>query len=312
MYKYLFGPVPSRRLGMSLGVDLVPKKVCSLDCVYCEVGKTTKLTLDRKEYIKTEKIKEEIIHYFDTNPDPDYITFSGSGEPTLNVGIDEIIQFIKQHKPKIPIALLTNGTLFFYKVVRNAIKNADVILPSLDAASEKVFQKINRPHKNLSIGNYIQGLIDLRKEFKGKIWLEIFILPGYNDNKDELLELKKAILKINPDIIQLNTLDRPGTVPNLRSATREELQRVIDLWNLNNLNIIAASPKRKSVQSYRRDIETAIIETITRRPCTLDDLTEILGMHVNEINKYLDVLDAENRIETVQQERGTFYQISEK
>lgn len=312
MYKYLFGPVPSRRLGMSLGVDLVPKKVCSLDCVYCEVGKTTKLTLDRKEYIKTEKIKEEIIHYFDTNPDPDYITFSGSGEPTLNVGIDEIIQFIKQHKPKIPIALLTNGTLFFYKVVRNSIKNVDVILPSLDAASEKVFQKINRPHKNLSIGNYIQGLIDLRKEFKGKIWLEIFILPGYNDNKDELLELKKAILKINPDIIQLNTLDRPGTVPNLRSATREELQRVIDLWNLDNLNIIAASPKRKSVQSYRRDIETAIIETITRRPCTLDDLTEILGMHVNEINKYLDVLDAENRIETVQQERGTFYQISEK
>ncbi len=113
MYKYLFGPVPSRRLGMSLGVDLVPKKVCSLDCVYCEVGKTTKLTLERREYIKFNKVKEELTHYFRNNPDPDYITFSGSGEPTLNIFIGEVLQFIKQIKPNIPIAVLTNGTLFY-------------------------------------------------------------------------------------------------------------------------------------------------------------------------------------------------------
>ncbi len=117
MYEYIFGPVPSRRLGMSLGVDLVPKKVCSLDCVYCEVGETTKLTLVRKEYINTEKIKEEITNYFTNNADPDYITFSGFGEPTLNIGIAEIIEFIKQNKPAIPIALITNGTMFFDKNV---------------------------------------------------------------------------------------------------------------------------------------------------------------------------------------------------
>ena len=312
MYKYLFGPVPSRRLGMSLGVDLVPKKVCSLDCVYCEVGKTTKLTLDKKEYIKFDKVKDELAHYFDNNPDPDYITFSGSGEPTLNNRIGDVLQFIKTNKPEIPIAVLTNGTMLFDQEVRNAIKKADVILPSLDAATETGFQKINRPPKGLTIDKYIQGLIDFRNEFSGKMWLEIFILPNYNDNENELKELKKAILKIKPDSVQLNTLDRPGTVPNLRGATKEELQHVVNFWDLDNIEIVAAAPERKNIQSYRTDIETAIIETISRRPCTLEDLTKILGLHINEINKYLDVLDAENKIETVRQTRGVFYQIKEK
>ena len=310
MYKYLFGPVPSRRLGMSLGVDLVPKKVCSLDCVYCEVGKTTKLTLDRKEYIKLDKVKEELTHYFNNNPDPDYITFSGSGEPTLNIYIGEILQFIKQNKVNIPIAVLTNGTLLYDQNVRKAILNANVVLPSLDAVTEDIFRKINRPAKDLNIDQYIQGLIDFRKEFKGQIWLEIFILPDYNDSENELKEFKKVILKINPDSVQLNTLDRPGTVLNLRGATRAELERIVDFWKLDRVKIIAASPERKNVQSYRNDIETAIIETIARRPCTLDDLAKILGLHINEINKYLDVLEADKEIETVQQERGVFYQIN--
>jgi wyosine [tRNA(Phe)-imidazoG37] synthetase (radical SAM superfamily) len=312
MYRYIFGPVPSRRLGMSLGVDLVPKKVCSLDCVYCEVGQTTKLTLDRKEYIKSDKIKAELTQYFNENPDPDYITFSGSGEPTLNANIGEILQFIKQRKPHIPIAVLTNGTLLFNKEVRDAIKAADMVLPSLDAATEEVFNKINRPANNLNIDRYIQGLIEFRKEFKGKIWLEIFILPGYNDHQSELNELKKIILKIKADSVQLNTLDRPGTKANLRGASREELQKIADQWQLEGIEIIAASPHRKNIQSYREDAETAIVQTLARRPCTLDDLTKILGMHINEVNKYLDVLDAENKIETMHQERGLFYQLRNK
>jgi len=312
MYKYLFGPVPSRRLGMSLGVDLVPKKVCSLDCVYCEVGKTTKLTLERMEYINIHKIKNELTEYFKTQPDPDYITFSGSGEPTLNIYIGEILQFIKKIKPGIPIAVLTNGTLLFDKNVREALLLADVVLPSLDSATEDVFQKINRPVKTLRIDKYIQGLVDFRKEFKGEIWLEIFVLPGFNDAENELAALNKVILKIKPESVQLNTLDRPGTLPNLKAATREELQRVIDFWQLSQVKIIAASAGRKKIPSYRTDTENAIIETITRRPCTLNDLTIILGVHIHEINKYLDVLEAEQKIETVEQERGTFYQLKEK
>ena len=307
MYKYLFGPIPSRRLGISLGVDLVPPKVCSLDCVYCEVGKTTKLTTERKEYIQFDKIINELIHYFKNNPDPDYITFSGSGEPTLNSRLGNIIQFIKQNKPDIPVAVLTNGTLLYDKNVRKDLQHADVVLPSLDAATEAVFQKINRPALQLTIEKYIRGLIDFRKEFTGKIWLEIFILPEYNYNDNELSELKKAVEKIKPDSVQLNTLDRPGIISDLHPAAKIELKRILDSWNLNNVEIIAASQQRKNIQSYRSDIETAILGTISRRPCTAPDLTEILGMHVNEINKYLDVLEAEDKIKSVHQERGIFY-----
>lgn len=312
MYKYIFGPVPSRRLGMSLGIDLVPKKVCSLDCVYCEVGKTTKLTLERKEYLKAGKIKEELTHYFNNNPDSDFLTFSGSGEPTLNISIGDILQFVKQIRPHIPVAVLTNGTLLFDQTVRNALKEADVVLPSLDAATEDAFRKINRPPDSLKIDSYIQGLIDFRKEYKGKIWLEIFILPGYNDSVHELNELKNAVLKIAPDAVQLNTLDRPGTVPGLRGASRSEMQKIADEWKLDNVGIIAAAPEREKLQSFRKDVETAILETIVRRPCTLDDLSKILGLHISEINKYLDVLDGEGRIEAVSQERGVFYQVKEK
>ncbi len=312
MYKYLFGPVPSRRLGMSLGIDLVPKKVCSLDCVYCEVGKTTKLTLERKEYILFDKVKEELIDFFNDNPNPDYITFSGYGEPTLNICIGKILRFIKQIRPNIPVAVLTNGTMLIDKDVRDAIKDADVVLPSLDAATQAAFQKINRPSKGLTINKYIEGLIEFRNEFKGKMWLEIFILPGYNNNEEELTELRKAIVKINPDSVQLNTLDRPGTVRDIRGTTAEEMKRVANFLKLDNLEIIAAAPARKNIKSYRKDTETAIIETIARRPCTVDDLAKISGLHTNEINKYLAVLDAENKIETLEQERGIFYQIKEK
>ena len=312
MYKYLFGPVPSRRLGMSLGVDLVPHKVCSLNCIYCECGPTTKLTLDRKEYILYDKVIKELDHYFNNNPAPDYITFSGSGEPTLNSRIGDVLQFIKQKKPDVPVAVLTNGTLFYQKKVRTELLNADLVLPSLDAATDLIFRKINRPFHKLNIQEYIQGLQDFRNEYKGKIWLEVLIIPGYNDSKTELKLLKEVFEKIRPDSIQLNTLDRPGVISDIRAAIKIELQQIADYWNLNNVEIIAAAPERKDIKSYREDIETAILETIFRRPCTLNDLAKILGLHINEVNKYLDVLEADHKIKSVRQERGLFYQIKHK
>jgi len=312
MYKHLFGPVPSRRLGMSLGIDLIPKKVCSLNCVYCEVGKTTKLTPDRMEYVKYGRVIAELKQFMSNDPKIDYITFSGSGEPTLNSRIGDVINFIRKDYPDVKIAVLTNGTLLFDQKLRTELLQADVILPSLDAASQSAFEKINRPDSNLKIETYIQGLIDLRKEYKGNIWLEIFLLKGYNDSKDELDLLKNAILKINPDSIQLNTMDRPGTVAGLIPLSKNELQEIIDYWNLAHVEIIASAQERTSVESYSGDIETAILETIARRPCTLDDLHSFLGIHVNEINKYLGTLEANNKIETVNLERGVFYEIKHK
>jgi len=309
MYKYLFGPVPSRRLGMSLGIDLVPHKVCSLNCIYCECGSTTKLTIDRKEYVPNDIVIQELEHYFQNNTTPDYITFSGSGEPTLNSRIGDIIQFIQSNIPGIPIAVLTNGTLLHQKQVREELLDANVVLPSLDAASDLTFRKINRPFHDININQYVQGLVDFRNEYKGEIWLEVFIIPGYNDNKSDLDLLKKAIESIKPDIIQLNTLDRPGAITKIRSASYEELQNIVDYWQLENAKIVAKSSARKDIKSYREDIESAILETIQRRPCTLNDLSEIIGLHFNEINKYLDVLESDGKIESVRQKRGIFYKV---
>ena len=306
-YKYLFGPVPSRRLGMSLGVDLVPKKVCSLNCVYCEVGPTTKLTTKRLEYIPFRKNVTELSDYFATSPTPDYITFSGYGEPTLNSAIGKIIQFIKRNKPEIPVAVLTNGTMLSSTEVRNQLLDADLVLPSLDAATQQVFNKINVPAKGLDIDEYIQGLVDFRKEFTGKIWLEVFILPEYNDHETELTELKEAILKIKPDRIQLNTLDRPGRVENLQPASPEKLNSIVNFWNLQHVEIIAKAPERKNIAAYRKDVKSAILGTIARRPCTADDLAQILGSHINEINKYLETLESEQKIGHLRKERGVFY-----
>lgn len=308
-YDHLFGPVPSRRLGISLGVDLVPLKTCTLNCIYCECGRTTDLTVTRKSYVPLSEVKEELTDYFANNPRPDYITFSGSGEPTLNSNIADVLQFIRAHIHDIPVAVLTNGTLFSTKQVREDIRDAAVVIPSLDAATDKMFRKINRPYPRLKIDTIIDGLIRFRKEYSGKIWLEIFIVPGLNDTKHELTALKQAIEKIEPDQVQLNTLDRPGPVSTVRAATRQELEHIIQFWGLDNVTIIADVSERKDLLAYRTDTESAILGTIARRPCTLKDLSEILGLQINEVNKYLDVLEADGKIKMVKQKRGFFYQL---
>ncbi|MCD4742690.1 MAG: radical SAM protein [Desulfobacteraceae bacterium] len=307
MYKYLFGPVPSRRLGMSLGVDLVIHKTCSLDCVYCECGRTTNLTCERKEYVPVKDVLKELEHYFENSRDPDYITFSGSGEPTLNTGIGKVIDFIKTRKKEVSIALLTNGTLFSKKGVRDDVINSDLIIPSLDAASTHGFRKINRPCSGLNIEEYIQGLCDLRNEFKGQIWLEVLIIPGYNDGQEELELLKKSIKKIKPDKIQLNTLDRPGTIIDLVAVKKDNLKNISEFLGFDNVEIIAAFKDQNKDIPFRKDIREAILETIKRRPCTLEDLSSILGKHVNEINKYLSILENQGKIKVVIQKRGSFY-----
>jgi len=176
-YKHLFGPVPSRRLGISLGVDLVPHKVCSLNCIYCEVGETTNHTLERKEYVPVSEVLDELDHFLSGNPELDYITFSGAGEPTLNIGIGEIISHIKENFPQYKLALLTNSTLLSDAKVRADVKKVDLLLPSLDAISEDVFSKINNPASNLRSQDIIDGLIEFKKIFKGEIWLEILLFP---------------------------------------------------------------------------------------------------------------------------------------
>lgn len=306
-YRYVFGPVPSRRLGMSLGIDLVPKKVCSLDCVYCEVGKTTKLTLERMEYIRYDRVISELEQCLSGNPRIDFITFSGSGEPTLNSRIGDVLTWIKTHYPGFKTAILTNGTLLSDPGVRESIIAADVILPSLDAASQEVFERINRSTAELDVAACIQGLMDLWKEFTGEVWLEVLFLKGFNDSRDELDLLKTAIKSIDPDRVQLNTLDRPGVVADLIPLSVQNLQDIREYWNMPNVEIIAPPQDRSAIESYDGDVESAILETIARRPCTLEDLHAFLGIHTNEINKYLGTLEAKGQITSVTLDRGVFF-----
>jgi len=307
-YKHIFGPVPSRRLGISLGVDLVTHKICSLDCIYCECGKTTLKTLDQKEYVRFKDVKKELDHYWQHNADPDYITFSGSGEPTLNSILGEVIEYIKGKKPNIKVAVLTNSTLFGNPMIRQTLLKADLVVPSLDAVSKKAFTQINRPHKGLAVQEVVTGIETFAKEYKGKLWLEVFILSGLNNSKSDLLLLKEAIKKIDPELIQLNTLDRPGTVSDIKPVSRLELERVIKILGFDNIQIIAKVDGDINARIQREDVKAAIVETIHRRPCTKQDLLQILGVKKEVIDKYLNILEQDKLIIGKTRERGVFYQ----
>lgn len=308
-YNHIFGPVPSRRLGLSLGVDLVRHKTCSLDCIYCECGPTTHLTCQRKAYVAFDEVKAELAHYFENHPDPDYVTFSGSGEPTLSPDIGRIIDFIKEKKPEIRVAVLTNATLLSDPVVREDLSRADLVMPSLDAVTTETFKSINRPDGQLDIHDMIDGLKTFAASFRGTLWLEVFILPGVNDQREELETLGEIIREINPTRVQLNTLDRPGAVQGLNPASKQDLDRVAAIIDADNIEIIARVKDLASVDHISDEkMETMVLETIHRRPCTLADLTAALNLEHAKLEILMKRLILENKVESVQQERGTFYQ----
>lgn len=223
--KYLFGPVPSRRLGTSLGIDLLPYKTCTLDCIYCECGETTALTLCRKEYVPPDEVLAELDEVLRKKPALDYVTFAGSGEPLLHSGISLIINWLKKHYPHYAVAVLTNGTLLSHKEVRAELKEADLVIPSLDAVTEANFQMINRPYEGLSCEGLVSGLVQFRREYDGEICLEVFIIPGLNDDSSELKKMREIIHLVSPDRVQLNTLDRLGTEEWVRPASEAELRK---------------------------------------------------------------------------------------
>ncbi len=298
MIRHIFGPVPSRRLGISLGVDIIPYKTCTLDCVYCECGKTTDLRIERKDFVNPKIILDEIKTVVSGDTLIEYITFSGSGEPTLNKDIGEIISGIKEITD-IPVAVLTNGTLLHLKEVREELKKTYVVLPSLDAVTPSLFSKLNRPHKGLSIGLIIDGLITFRLEFSGEIWLEVFIAKGINDGEEELDKIYRNIKKIKPDKVQLNSLDRPPACDNIQPMEIKTLENIVDKWKdlPVEVEIIKRIRKRDEIVSFSRNLENNILNTINRRPLTIEDLEALTGKKKLELFKYIDVLEQEKKIQ---------------
>jgi wyosine [tRNA(Phe)-imidazoG37] synthetase (radical SAM superfamily) len=310
-YRYIFGPVPSRRLGISLGVDLIPPKTCSYNCIYCESGKTTNLTVERREYVPLNDVLKELDSVLKTHPRLDFVTYSGSGEPTLYSRISEVTRFVKENYPEYKTALLTNGSLFHDEKVRRDCLDIDVVIPSLDCAGETEFKKVDRPHHSLSAAVVNEGIAKFRTEYTGQIWLEIFIVPGINDTDEEIGRINAEIAKIRPDKIQLNTLDRPGAVDWIRPADDIRMQEIARKLRHDNIEITGKPATRSSNKAYSGDISDVILRTVRRRPCTLDDIVKITGLHMNEVNKYLGVLVAEGKITEARGERGVFYRSAE-
>lgn len=305
-YRYLFGPVPSRRLGRSLGIDLVPQKTCTFDCAYCECGRTTVLTLERREYVPTDRVIAEIDDCLAKAPDIDYVTFAGSGEPTLHSGIGDIISFIKDHHPRYRVAVLTNGALFVDPDVRAALMRADLVVPSLDAVSEDIFRDINRPSPGITAGQVVAGLVAFSREFPGVIWLEVFIVPGKNDTDEELLRLRDAVAAIAPDRVQVNTLDRPGTDIRVRRASPRTLERARTIIG-GNAEVIGAASCEPATAPEMRDVADMLLATLRRRPCTVADLSRISGLRPAEVTKHLRILEEKGAVEPVREQRGVFY-----
>jgi wyosine [tRNA(Phe)-imidazoG37] synthetase (radical SAM superfamily) len=276
--RFVFGPVLSRRLGYSLGVDVIPVKVCSLNCVYCEVGRTTQLTLERKEYVPAGEVVAEVMSEVQRAGQIDHISFSGSGEPTLNSQLGWMIRSLK-NQVSIPVAVLTNGTLLFQKDVREDLNAADVVLPSLDAASPDVFHMVDRPHGRLEIGRIIEGLIQFREEYAGQIWLEILLVKGMNDMPGEIALLRQTIERIRPDKVQLNTVVRPPAEAAVRPLGAAELAAICQQFGP-RCEVIASSRGFGSL-TEPQDVEAQIVALVSRRPMTIDEICDSIHQPAN-------------------------------
>ena len=225
--KYVFGPINSRRLGVSLGVDLVPLKVCPLDCVYCEARATTLLTMERKEYVPVDAVLEELDRTLSASPQLDYVTFSGSGEPTLNSRIGDVIRFIKKHYPQYKVCLLTNGLLLGDPALQADLAQLDLLIPSLDGSNAAEYEAVNRPVSSMPFDKFVAALKDYLPRAPMPVYLELFILPGVNDSDSSIARFAELIRNFKVDRIQLNTLDRPGAVPDLKCAGEATVKRFI-------------------------------------------------------------------------------------
>ena len=282
----LFGPVPSRRFGRSLGIDLVPFKTCTLDCVFCQLGRTPSKTMLRKDYVPIDSVLAQLQDWLAAENTADVLTLSGSGEPTLHAHFGKVLEYA-QHNSDIPSLLLTNATLLGLDEVRSEATRAAMVKTSLCAWDQKSFQRINRPHPDLDFSSFLDGQIRFREEFTGQLILEVFLLQGISDSQDQIQAMADIARRIAPDRIHLNTVERPPAESNAQPVSPEILKQARSLFSP-QAELAVAQKHSPSPQTEAN--EEAILRTIQRRPCTLNDLAAIFGLHHNEISKYVTSL----------------------
>ena len=302
---HVYGPVPSRRLGLSLGVDLVPYKVCSYDCIYCQIGRTKEKTIKRKPYIPRGEILAQLCQKLKEDIFLDFITLAGSGEPTLNSDIESLISDIKKHT-KIPVAVLTNASLFWDSSVRQSIMQADVVLPSLDAYDQQGFERINRPHHSIKLDAMAEGLMSFRKEYLGEIWLEMFVLEGINATESDAIRFKSLLEKVNPKKIHINTAIRPTAEAYARPVPHEEITRFSNILGERAEIIAPFSDTTRHIEKAR--VEEGLLDLLARRPCTLEDISSGLNVHQSEILKRMEPLIRNHTINMMKKDCVIYYQ----
>lgn len=303
-FKYVFGPVMSSRLGRSLGLDLLGDKICDFDCLYCEVGKTRVHTTTRDAYVPRDEIMRELRAWFSQgHVPPDYITLGGMGEPCLNTDMGGIISRVKELYPHIPVAVLTNSSLLADPGVREELTRADAVLPSLDTVVEKEFQHLNRPHPDIALSRILDGLIKFRKEFRGRIFLEILLVPGYNDSRENMQGLRDFCAGLSPDRVDLARMTRPGTY--IRAPKTDA--HIEDRWR--EFLELKPQAERSEDENTREHggIEVnkeTVLASLKRRPQTREQLAYALEGTAAEIKNAVDELLREGKL-LEEQDLGT-------
>jgi len=267
--------------------------------------------LERREFFPLWEVLEELSDYLSRSPPLDFITFSGSGEPTLSSSIGKVIRFIKNTFPTYRVAILTNGSLLWRPDVREELLQADMVLPTLSSVFDSTFRKIHRPAPGIFVGKIVAGLELFRKEYSGEIWLEIFIIPGINTDIQELEGLREAIERICPDRVQLNTLDRPGSEDWVLPADSEEMERIQSVLGLAGIEAVEPVQYELSAGSSMTEdwgaTIAAVRELLMRRPCTLEDLSVLTGLSRREILKILREIQVTTPVDENRDDRGIFY-----
>jgi wyosine [tRNA(Phe)-imidazoG37] synthetase (radical SAM superfamily) len=302
-YQYIYGPVPSRRLGRSLGVDLVSHKTCCLDCVFCQLGATARKTLNRQHYAPTDQVIRELKSWCRTNAEADYITLSGSGEPTLHIDFGMVLAAVKTQSD-IPAVLLSNGALFDRAEVREAACQADIVKISLSAWDQASFEWINRPHPDLAFDRIVSGYKVFRREFKGQLWLEVFLMLSLNARPENVRRIAALAKEIAPDRIHLNTVTRPAAESFAMPLTPERLSPLTELFEPRAEIISEFAPREVQPPGTDQD---AIMAILKRRPCTSRQIADACGLHFYEVTKYLATLIQADQVRTASRHGAIYY-----
>lgn len=289
-----------------MGIDLVPYKTCTYDCVYCQLGRTTDRTIMLKEYVPVEEVLEELGRKLAEGDKPDYITLAGSGEPTLNSGLGRLIEGVKA-MARIPVAVITNGSLMWDRRAAESLVSADLVVPSLDAGDKQMFQRINRPHGGIEFERMVEGLISFREEYKGQIWLEVMLLDGWNDDLEHAKKIAKIAASIRPDRVQLNTAVRPPAEPGVRPLSKERLKEIARYFPMPVDIISSPAATIEETASRQGNVREQILAMLRRRPCTSEDVAHGLGQHRLSVLKELESMVEDGSIQKREQDGRWYY-----